>query len=80
MDFFLSKTSLKYLSKLDKDIRSNIVSAIERLPYKGDIQKMRGQSHPNAFRLRVGKYRELYVRETDAIRILDIDIRGDICK
>jgi mRNA-degrading endonuclease RelE of RelBE toxin-antitoxin system len=80
MDFFLSKTSFKYLSKLEKEIRSNIVSAIERLPYKGDIQKMRGQSHPKTFRLRVGKYRVLYVRETDAIRILDIDTRGDIYK
>jgi mRNA-degrading endonuclease RelE of RelBE toxin-antitoxin system len=80
MDFFLSKTSFKYLSKLEKEIKSNIVSAIEKLPYKGDIQKMRGQSRPNTFRLRVGKYRILYVREMDAIRVLDIDTRGDIYK
>jgi mRNA-degrading endonuclease RelE of RelBE toxin-antitoxin system len=80
MDFYLSKTSYEYLSKLEKEIRSNIASAIERLPYKGDIQKMRGQSQPNTFRLRVGKYRVLYVRETDAIRILVIDTRGDVYK
>lgn len=80
MDFFLSKTSFKYLSKLEKEIRSNIVSAIEKLPYKGDIQKMRGKSLQNLYRLRVGKYRVLYIRETNAIRILDIDTRGDIYK
>jgi mRNA-degrading endonuclease RelE of RelBE toxin-antitoxin system len=80
MDFFLSKTSLKYLSKLEKEIRSNIVSAIERLPDHGDIQKMRGSSRPNTYRLRVGKFRVLYIRETEAIRVLDIDTRGDIYK
>ena len=80
MIVFYSKTSLKYLSKLGKDMRENIVSAIDGLPDKGDIQKMRGQSLKNVFRLRVGRYRILYIRETDAIRILDIDTRGDIYK
>ena len=80
MSVFYSKTSLKYLSKLGKDKRENIVSAIDGLPQKGDIQKMRGQTLKNVFRLRVGRYRILFIRETDAIRILDIDTRGDIYK
>ncbi len=80
MIVFYSKTSLKYLSKLGKDMRENIASAIDGLPDRGDIQKMRGQSLKNVFRLRVGRYRILYIRETDAIRILDIDTRGDIYK
>jgi mRNA-degrading endonuclease RelE of RelBE toxin-antitoxin system len=80
MDFFYSKTSLKRLSRLEKDVRSKIVFAIEKLPYKGDIQKIRGQELQNIFRLSVGRYRVLYVRETDAIRILNIDTRGDIYK
>lgn len=80
MDVFYSKTSLKYLSKLEKDIRLNIVSAIEKLPEKGDIQRMRGQALQNIFRLRVGKYRVLYVRKTSTIKVLEIDTRGDIYK
>jgi len=80
MNILYSKTSLKYLSKQEYQVRSNIVSAIEKLPDQGDIQKMKGESLQNLFRLRVGKYRVLYVRETDAIRILDIDTRGDIYK
>jgi len=80
MNILYSKTSLKYLSKQEYQVRSNIVSAIEKLPDQGDIQKMKGESLQNLCRLRVGKYRVLYVRETDAIRILDIDTRGDIYK
>jgi mRNA-degrading endonuclease RelE of RelBE toxin-antitoxin system len=80
MNIFYSRNSLKYLSKQEKEVRLNIVSAIERLPDKGDIQKMRGQSLQNLFRLRVGKYRILFVRQMDTIKILDIDTSGDIYK
>jgi mRNA-degrading endonuclease RelE of RelBE toxin-antitoxin system len=80
MNVFYSKTSLKFLSKLGEDMRAKIVSAVDGLPDRGDIQKMRGQTLKNVFRLRVGRYRILYIREADAIRILDIDTRGDIYK
>jgi len=61
-------------------VQKNIVSTIDGLPDKGDIQKMRGQTLKNVFRLRVGRYRILYIREADAIKVLDIDTRGDIYK
>jgi len=80
MRVFYSKTSLKHLAKLGKNIQENIVTAIDGLPDRGDIQKMRGQSLKNVFRLRVGRYRILYIRETEVTRILDIDTRGDIYK
>ena len=80
MTVFYSKTSLKYLSRREKDTRSNIISAIEALPDRGDIRKMKGRSLQNLFRLRVGKFRVLYIRESEAIKILDIDVRGDIYK
>jgi len=78
MPVFLSKTSLKYLEKLERSLRSKIVKAIEGLPDKGDIKKMKGAGPPNMFRLRVGKYRVLYTWEEDVIRVIDIDTRGDI--
>jgi mRNA-degrading endonuclease RelE of RelBE toxin-antitoxin system len=77
---FLSKSSRKYLAKLELGIRSKIVSAIERLPDEGDIKRMRGPCPLDTYRLRVGKYRVLYVWEKDTIRIVDIDSRGDIYK
>ncbi len=80
MDIHFSKTSLKYLAKLERQVRSNIISAIEGLPDRGDIQKMKGKSLQNIFRLRVGKFRVLFVREIDIIKVLDIDTRGDIYK
>ena len=67
----LSKTSRKYLAKLEFGIRSKIVSAIEGLPDKDAL---------DTYRLRVGKYRVLYVWEKDTIRVVDIDTRGDIYK
>ena len=57
-----------------------IVEAIEKLPDNGDIRKLKGQRSKNIFRLRVGGYRVLFIREGDSIRILDIDTRGDIYK
>jgi len=80
MNIFFSKTSLKYLSKLEKQVRMNIIQAIEGLPDEGDICKMRGRSIQNIYRLRVSKYRVLYIQEEDTIKILDIDTRGDIYK
>lgn len=80
MRILLSKTSLKYLAKLDKAMRSKIVSAIEGLPDKGDIKKMHGLKASNIYRLRAGKHRIVFNREKDIIRIVDIDTRGDIYK
>jgi len=80
MPAFLSKTSLKYLAKLDKSVKLKIVASIERLPGEGDIKKMRGPGPPDLYRLRMGKYRVLYTWEEDVIRIIDIDTRGDIYK
>jgi len=56
------------------------MEAIEGLPDKGDIKRLKGQTAKNAYRLRVGRYRIIYVWERDRIKILDIDTRGDIYK
>jgi len=80
MPLFLSKTSLKYLAKVEKATRRKIFTAIEGLPFEGDIKKLRGAGTPNLFRLRVGKYRIIYTWEEDVIRIVDIDTRGDVYK
>ncbi|MCK7536943.1 MAG: hypothetical protein MZV63_41275 [Marinilabiliales bacterium] len=50
------------------------------MPGKGDIRKLKGQAIKNSFRLRVGRYRVVYIGRGDEIRILKIDTRGDIYK
>jgi mRNA-degrading endonuclease RelE of RelBE toxin-antitoxin system len=75
-----SRTSIKFLAKCEPKTRAAIVEAIRELPDKGDIQKLKGQVIKNAFRLRVGRFRVVYVWEGDAIRILRIDTRGDVYK
>jgi mRNA interferase RelE/StbE len=80
MNVSYSKCSLKRLSRLEKDVRSNIITAIEKLPDTGDIKKMHGRILRNLYRLRVGKYRVLFVHEDQNIKIIDIDTRGDIYK
>jgi len=57
-----------------------IVEAIEGLPDHGDVRKLKGQVIKNTYRLRVGRYRVIYVWEKDEIKILDVDTRGDIYK
>ena len=63
MNVSYSKCSLKRLSRLGKDVRSNIITAIEKLPDTGDIKKIHGRILHNLYRLRVGKHRVLFVRE-----------------
>ena len=80
MNLLFSRSSLSYLKRQDKRTRNRIVSAIDRLPTSGDIMRMKAAKIENLFRLRVGKFRVLYVQESENIRILDIDTRGDIYK
>jgi len=75
-----SRTSIKFLAKCEPKIRAAIVEAIRELPDKGDVQKLKGQVIQNAFRLRVGRYRVVYVWEAYEVRILKIDTRGDVYK
>ena len=80
MNIFYSKSSLKYLLKLEKKKRVNIVSAIDQLPENGDIKKMHGVSIEDLYRLRIGEYRILFLWKGPDIKILDVDTRGDIYK
>ena len=80
MEILFSKTSFKYLARCEERTRVGIIEAIAGLPDKGDIQKLKGRVIKNTFRLRVGRYRVIYVWEEDVIKVLDIDTRGDIYK
>ena len=80
MKFLYSKTSIKYLQKLERGVVRKIIEAIEKLPLEGDINKLKGKKAKNIFRLRIGKFRVIYSSEKEVIKIIKIDTRGDVYK
>jgi mRNA-degrading endonuclease RelE of RelBE toxin-antitoxin system len=80
MTVFFSRSSLKYLKKLELKTAKKLVEACENLPGEGDVRKYKGGSVKNIFRLRLGKYRILFIKDKEIIKILKIDTRGDIYK
>jgi len=80
MKFLYSRTSVRYLQKLEKDISRKIIGAVEKLPKEGDIIKLKGKKVKNIYRLRAGKYRIIFSWEKDLIKVVKIDTRGDVYK
>ena len=81
-----SKDSLKFLAKADKSTVDRIREAIHGLtlsPPSGDIKRLQGYSEDYK-RLRVGKYRVIFMYSLDGaveiLYIIDIGSRGDIYK
>jgi len=75
-----SKTAFSSLQKLDTKTKRRIFEAVNRLPAKGDIRKMKGRKIQNIFRLRVGSYRVIFVMEKELIKVLDTAPRGEAYK
>ena len=80
MKFLYSRTSIKYLQKLERDVVRKIIEGIEKLPLEGDINKLKAKKAKNIFRLRIEKFRVIYLFEKEAIKIIKIDTRGDVYK
>ncbi len=81
-----SKKAAKYIAGLDRPTKQRIKKAIEgllQLPPQGDIKTLQGFSD-NRKRLRVGKYRIVYLNcqngEIEILYIINVDSRGDIYK
>lgn len=69
-----SKSALKELSKLDKNIQVRVISALERIkirPYPHIKRLVESQY----FRLRVGDYRVIMKIENDKLLILIIKVK-----
>ena len=78
MKFLYSRTSIKYLQKLERGVVRKIIEAIEKLPYEGDINKLKGKKTKNIYRVIIGKIRVIYSFEKEVIKIIKIDTRGDV--
>ena len=81
-EIILRNNAKKFLQKLSKDTYLLFSTSLHRLsidPSAGDVKKLRGDV-PGAYRLRVGKWRVLFIRKDDerCIDIITIEKRGDI--
>ena len=77
MIILFSKKAEKYLRLLPGRIALNLLDRIEKIP-KGDIKPLAGRK--GEYRLRVGRFRVLFVIESDRVKVFKIDTRGDVYK
>jgi mRNA interferase RelE/StbE len=81
-DYILLKAAERYLLRMQPDDQVRIVKALDTLvsDYRGlDIKQLKGRPE---LRLRVGKYRILFVedRENQVYVVTAINSRGDVYK
>jgi mRNA interferase RelE/StbE len=75
-----SKQAKKSLERYDYQTSMRIINAIDKIP-QGDIKRLVGNKVSSLFRLRIGKYRIIYMHEDErTIKIIKIDSRGDVYK
>ena len=72
-----SKQVRKYLDRQNEETRERLEHALNDLP-KGDVIPI--VNMPNTFRLRVGKYRAIFVYDDDIIKVTVLDVRGQVYK
>lgn len=75
-----SKSARKFLKSQDAKTQAQIVEAIDKLPWSGDIATIGGTK--DTFRLRVRTFRILYRVDHGKliVMVIDIDNRGDAYK
>jgi len=73
------KKALKFLASQSKEQQKRILLAISHLP-KGDIKNL--QKYKDLFRLRVGDYRIIFMKQDNILEITVVDVgnRGQIYK
>ncbi|GBF82746.1 type II toxin-antitoxin system RelE family toxin [Aphanothece sacrum] len=82
LDYILLKQAERYLQRMQPDDQLRIINALDSLisnPLTLDIKPLKGRPE---FRLRVGKYRVLFIEDQDkqVYVITAIGSRGDIYK
>jgi mRNA-degrading endonuclease RelE of RelBE toxin-antitoxin system len=77
MRILKSKQVKKFIEKQDKQTQERLNTALNKLP-AGDVVSVAGLS--DTFRLRVGNFRALFVKEGEIIKITLLDNRGQVYK
>ena len=76
-----SKIAFKKIKQYDSKTRIRILDAVAKLPY-GDVKRLKNDTGFATYRLRVGKYRVLFTKDSENMQIIvvAIDVSGEIYK
>ena len=77
MKVLKSKQVRKFMDSQDAVTRGRLEAALNNLPY-GDVVSV--VNAPDTYRLRVGKFRAVFVREGELIKVTLLDVRGKVYK
>ena len=72
-EIVIERKALKFINSQPADQKRRILSAINKLPDRGDIKPLTGED--GAFRLRVGDYRVIYTVDNGRL-IVDVVAAG----
>lgn len=79
MKISFSKAFEKSFARYDRKLQERIYAAICKIPL-GDIKQLQGNDVPPLYRLRVSKYRIIFMMDTENVEVLKVDSRGDVYK
>ena len=76
----IEKLAEKFIVKLPKPEKENVLKAIYKLPEGSDIKQLKGKKSKGLYRLRVDDYRIIYTVNNQQLIVLVVDAgnRGDI--
>jgi mRNA interferase RelE/StbE len=77
MRILKTKQVIKFIEKQDKPTGERLNTALNKLP-SGDVVPIVGLS--DTYRLRVGNFRALFVKEENVIKVTLLDNRGQVYK
>ena len=78
MNIIYSKKAVKSISGMDAATKQRIKEGIENIP-QGDIVPLQGYTDGRK-RLRIGKYRVIFLLSGEDLSIMEIASRGDVYK
>ena len=76
----IEKLAEKFIVKLPKPEKENVLKAIYKLPEGSDIKRLKGKNSKELYRLRAGDYRIIYTVNNQQLIVLVADAgnRGQI--
>lgn len=80
LEIEFSREAAKQYRKLPKEYKSLVEVALNRLAEGLETDLMSIEGERNVFRIRVGKYRLLFVKFARSVLVFKISPRGDVYK
>ena len=77
----IHKKAQKKFEKLgDEQLKERLKEVFKLLSDPSSLDTIKIHGEDNTYRTRLGKYRIMWIKETDCVYIVDFDVRGRIYK